>query len=568
MNKALEQDVETLSDEGLLDYLQSILELQEEDRKNFALHYYEPANTTIARIHSLTCGTIGIFGGNGSGKTEHALVEGIIRCTGIIPESLKATYPRQKIRGPINMRVVCESLTTVLDPIILPKLQYYSWSGLLPQGGEQGHWGWIPKHCLINGDWKKSYNTKLRILTVLYRNPETGVIEGTSKIQFMSYDQDSSDFASGDVHYCLHDEPPTFAIWKENRARVMRGGKGSTILVSMTWPDNPALPVDWIFDEIYDKGMPGTKGKDPNTEIINIFSTNNKHLDQEEVAMRAGQMSAVERETRIYGHPVRFSNRVHPDFTDQDRDWCFECGKITILGDDGRCSNVVTAPNGSKHACGSHDIEVHNNVQPIQVNTHYPCICLLDPHPRKPHFLVWVQVTPNEDYEVVATAQVEGGAEAVRDTVHEVEGRLQHNYVTRLMDPNMGASPSGAKRELTWQNEFDNVGLRFDLADDSSVGRARLNDFIKPDKATRWTRLRVDPSCGDLVFQMCRHIWADHKQQEGKDQKQEILRVNDDFPALLKYLMNYLPTSTASAPTIHKRSRASSSGYRTEKHGR
>ena len=116
-------DLTQWTDEQLLEYANKLVTVQERDRKEFALHYYEPTNADAGRIHSLTCGTIGIFGGNGSGKTEHALVEGIIRCTGIVPESLKATYPRQKLRGPIRMRVVCESITNTLEQVILPKLK-------------------------------------------------------------------------------------------------------------------------------------------------------------------------------------------------------------------------------------------------------------------------------------------------------------------------------------------------------------------------------------------------------------------------------------------------------------
>lgn len=536
-------DFLTLTDEQLVCKTQEFLALQETDKKEFALHYYEPTNPEVGKIHTLTCGTIGIFGGNGSGKTEHALVEGVIRCTGIIPESLQDTYPREKLRGPINMRVVCESLTTVLEPIILPKLQYFSWAGLTPQGGQQGHWGWVPKHCLIQGDWKKSYNTRLRMLSVLYRNPDTDRVEGISKIQFMSYDQHPSDFASGDVHYCLHDEPPTHPIWKENRARVMRGGRGSTMVISMTWPDNPALPVDWIFDEVYDKGTPG-KLKDPDVEVINIFSTMNKHLDQEEIAKRAGQMSATERNTRIYGLPIRFSNRIHPDFTDQTKDWCFDCGKMVLLATDDSCSD-----------CRGFNVVAYNNVTPCFPNRHNALVCLLDPHPRKPHMLAWVQVTPNEDYEVVAEALVEGGAQSVKDTVENVESRLGATFVTRIMDPNMGASPSGAERDITWQDEFDHVGLRFDLADDSSVGRARLNDFIKPDSYFKRPRFRVDPACENAILQLKRYVWKDHKDASGKEQPQEPMKIQDDFPTLFKYLMNYMPKAESNAPTIVRRQR-------------
>ena len=542
-------DLATLTDEQLLSLTQDVVSLQERDRRENALHYYTPANSTVGHIHNLLCGTIGVFGGNGSGKTEHALVEGIIRATGEIPESLKETYPREKLRGPIHMRVVCESLTTVLDPIILPKLQYWEWSGMAPQGGPQGHWGWIPRHSLIEGDWKKSYDKRTRILRVFYRDAESQKIQGVSSIQFMSYDQDASDFASGTVNYCLHDEPPSYPIWKENRARVMRGGSGSTMVLSMTWPDNPASPVDWIFDEVYDKGQPGLL-RDPSVEVINIFSTMNPHLDQKEIAARAGQMTKMERDTRIYGLPIRFTNRIHPLFTDQERTWCYQCGDMVIAGDNNVCS-----------ICNSDYIGPLCHVDNLKANIRYPCICLLDPHPRKPHMLLWVQVTPNEDYEVLAEKLVEGGAEDVRDAVKEVDKNLKHYQIYRLMDPNMGASPSGATRDLTWQREFENVGLRFDLADDSDIGRARINDSLKPDRAFMRPRLMIDRSCTQTIYQMKRYVWDDYRSQDGKDVRQKPKPINDDFPTLLKYLFNYMPVYRSEGFKVYHPKRDTQLGY-------
>ena len=543
-------DLAKLTDEQILALTQDVVSLQELDRRENALYYYQPANETVGRIHQLTVGTIGVFGGNGSGKTEHALVEGIIRATGQIPESLRVSYPREKLQGPIHMRVVCESLTTVLDPIILPKLQYWEWSGLPPQGGHQGHWGWVPRYCLIEGDWKKSYDKRTRILRVFYRNDITQKIEGVSSIQFMSYDQDASDFASGTVNYCLHDEPPSHSIWKENRARVMRGGKGSVMVLSMTWPDNPASPVDWIFNEVYDKGQPGIL-RDKDVEVINIFSTMNPHLDQLEIAKRSSQMTKLERDSRIYGMPIRFSNRIHPLFTDQPRTWCYECGDMVIASEKNECAT-----------CGSSYINSICHVEDVKVNIRYPCVCLLDPHPRKPHMLLWVQVTPNEDYEVVAEALVEGGAEDVRDKVKEVESSLKHYQIYRLMDPNMGASPSGATRDLTWQREFENVGLRFDLADDSDVGRARVNDAIKPDKTFMRPRLLISPDCPTTIYQMKRYVWDDHKNPDGKDVRQRPKQVNDDFPTLLKYLFNYMPTYRPEGFSTYHPKRNAGLGYK------
>ena len=511
-----------LSDDDLLEACQQGLSLQRADSQENALYYYKPANSQVGRIHDLTVGTIGIGGGNGAGKTEHALVEGIIRSTGQIPHCLRDTYPRQKLRGPINMRVVCESLTTVLHPVILPKLQWWRWTGSGQPFGSQGHFGWIPRHCLIGGEWKKSWNEKLRLLSVLYRDPDDERVIGQSTIQFMSYDQDPSDFASGDVHYCLHDEPPSKEIWDENVARVMR--VDGTLVVAMTWPNNPAIAVDWIFDEIYDRSH-----RDRNIVWINIWSTDNPHLDQASIARRAEQMDDQTRRVRIYGEPIRFSNRIHPIFTEQEMTWCFDCGN-RVIGVAGNCGT-----------CGGHWIKQVSHVVPNKVDPLYPVVCLLDPHPRKPHMMMWVQVDPNDDYYVVAHTEVEGSADDVEKAVHAVERKYGWLSVYRMMDPNMGRSPSGTERGITWQDEFSNVGLAFDLADDSDVGRARLNDYLRPDKQLCRPRITFSHDVDAVHFQLKRYVWSDPRRLSGP--KRQIPKADyDDYPTLLKYLMNRLPT--------------------------
>src|SRR2546426_3917092 len=150
------QELSRLSDEELRRLAAHALALQQHERQANQLRYYQPASEVAGRIHTSLAKTIGLGGGNGAGKTDHALVEGVIRATGQVPESLRATYPMSKLRGPIAVRVVCESLTTTLYPIILPKLQWWKWSGVDSPGGAKGHWGWIPRHCLVNGEWSKS----------------------------------------------------------------------------------------------------------------------------------------------------------------------------------------------------------------------------------------------------------------------------------------------------------------------------------------------------------------------------------------------------------------------------
>jgi hypothetical protein len=467
--------------------------------------------------------TIGIGGGNGAGKTDHALVEVVIRATGQVPESLKDIYPRAKLRGPIRGRVICESLTTTLSPIILPKLQWWQWSGIGYPGSDQGHWGWIPKSCLVGGEWSKSWTEKTRLLRLLYRdtdNPER--VLGESIIQFMSYDQDPSDFASGDCHIILHDEPPKYDIWRESRARVMR--VDGTMLLSMTWPDNPAIPVDWIFDEVYDKARDGGT-----IEWINIFTTENPHLNQAAVGQRASEMSEAERSVRIYGQPIRFSNRVHPLFTSEQRWWCPRCGEEVIADDGSKCFK-----------CKYPDIFTFCHVSPISVVREWPVIFALDPHPRKPHMMMWCQIDPSDDVGIIRTADVAGGCEDVRDKVQEIESECGWHSIRRIIDPNMARSPSGSTRDLTWQDEFARVGIDCDLAIDSDPGRARINDYLKPDGRTKRPRIIFDPGCDNAITQMKRYVWDDYRSMT-RDIKQVPKAKYDDYPTMLKYVMNSDP---------------------------
>jgi hypothetical protein len=156
--------------------------------------------------------------------------------------------------------------------------------------------------------------------------------------------------------------------------------------------------------------------------------------------------------------------------------------------------------------------------------------------------LLWVQVTPNDDLEQIAELEVTDSPAAVWEQVQELEGGYGWKTIHRLMDPNMGRSPSGTDRDISWQDAFDQVGMRIDLADDGEVGRQILNDYLKPDEFTRHPRYRVDLRCAKTIYQMKRYAWDDHKRTSEKDQKQRTKQRYDDFPTCLKYLVNSQPS--------------------------
>jgi hypothetical protein len=360
----------------------------------------------------------------------------------------------------------------------------------------------------------------------------------------MSVDQDASDFASGDFHMILHDEPPTHAIWRENQARTMR--VSGRMFLAMTWPDDPSIPVDWLFDEVYEKAT--GVNKDPNTDWFNLFTTDNPYLNQDAVALQADAWSDEVRQVRIYGQPIRFGNRVHRLFTDQTLTWCFPCGRTTSPVD-GKCSQ-----------CASSTLTEFNHVGEYEPVPNWPTVWLLDPHPRKPHMFSWWQVSPHDDLYQIAEGECDGDPTDVAMLCAEREEQMGVTVTHRFVDPNMGRSPASSKRGITWQNEFEAAGLLCDLADDSDVGRKRIDDYLRPDTDTLEPRIHIDYRCTKSIHQLKRYVWDDYRKNLEKAQKQVPKDKNDDYPTLMKYLLNTDPTfnfMSLGAPFIRRMKRRS-----------
>lgn len=537
------KDLSALDDEQFAHAVAEVLRMQRVDRQENQILYYKPTQPNSLKIMQSTARLLGVGGGNRSSKTTSCLVRWVALATGVMPldPEVRAAL-RPKFKGPLRVRVVVESITNTLVPVILPKLKYTSWSGLPPHGGDKGHYGWIPRMCLIDGDWSKSWSEKNRMLTVLCRDPDdTSRIIGKSTIQFNSFDQDPADFASGDFDIVHEDEPPPHAIHRENEARTM--SVGGMVMISMTWPDDASIPVDWIYDDIYEPGQPGPSKK-PDIEWIELDTMLNTHVDIEGIKRQAEAWDAVTRAVRIKGQPLRFSNRVHPLFSDVWQYWSFPAGK-NVMPVDGVCPET-----------GSMDIAHYCHVQEFDHSRSWPVICLIDPHPRKAHMLMWAQINPSDDIDIIAEMQIDGDPGQVKIAVEALEESMGLNVVNRLGDPNMLGSPSGASREIEWRDEFANAGLNFEMADKSEVGRARVNEYLKPDPHTRRPRLIFHRRCVMAVNQMKRFVWDDYRRKEGRDQKQTPKTAHDDYPAMLRYLLNSSPEFrmlSRGAPVIRTR---------------
>jgi hypothetical protein len=545
------EEAQHLSADELKAAMSSVLDAQKLHRKENAILYYEPVSETAWQVHQSTAKICGVSGGNRSSKTESCIAEIVMLATGMMPERFR-TDPvfRSKFRGPIQVRIVVESLINTLWPAILPKFQWFKWLGTGTPGGDMGHWGWLPKSCLVKQDWDKSFSKTERCLRMICRDPDNPKkVLGESTIHFMSKDNDPEDFASGEFHIVLEDEPPTEAIHRENQTRVQ--SVNGRILLAMTWPDDPTIPVTWIFDEVYEPGSPGPN-KHPQIDWFELDSRDNAHTMKEGLEFNMSQWSQEMIAVRVRGEPMRMSSRVHPLFTDRTSWWCFICNQECYVED---ISNPLCK------GCGNKLVASYLHVRAERPQMHCPVVYVLDPHPRKPHMMIWVAVTPEDDYFQLAECQVEGTPGQVHEKVTDIEREMKMDVRVRLMDPNMGASAPGVRRGITWQSEFSEVGLRCNFADDSGAGQQRVNELLRPDRDTFRPRMQVHESCSATIRQFKRYQWDNYKVGAEKGLKEVPRAVDDDFPTLWKYLANYNPNFRYlrhGAPIIGKRQRSAS----------
>ena len=487
--------------------------------------FYRPVSPEAEKIHYSVAREIPIVGGNRSSKTDSVLADTIICMTGVIPFSLEEKFPKEKIRCPMRVRLVCESLTNTWEPVIKPKLQWWQWNGRGAPGTENGHWGWIPKRFLIKGEWASSWSEKIRTLTLTCG----------CTMQVNSYDQDPSDFAGSSLHRVLHDEGPPKSIYRENRMRTL--DVAGQCFIQFTPPDDESTSFGaaWVYDELYEKGLPGP-GKDPDIDSFTLFTEDNRILDKEDIEQIAKGLTPTQREVRLHGAFMHLGGRIYKTYTDRPQTWCFTCNEATII------------ENKACLTCKSTDTASFSHfVDPDPYQARNPCIFLMDPHPRKPVMMSWVCIDPYDDWWQVAELEVDGEPMVVRDKVFDLEKNLGLNVSVRIIDPNMGRSPahSAGRRHVTVADEFAAVGLRCNdrVSDDFALGRMRIIDRLKPDPRTKSPRFHVWNTCPRTNYQFKRFVWDEWRRYSGsdKDPKQKPREKNDDYPTLIKYLANLSP---------------------------
>lgn len=472
-----------------------------------------------------------------SGKTETMLVELAIALTGHVPMALAATYPMEKVHPPIRARLVCDP--NVLEAVIKSKLRWDQWHGIGEPGSGFGHYGWIPRHCLVGGSWDKAWSEKHRTLSVatdtMWRGPQgERRRSGVSTVQIMTYEQDISAFAGQSLHWVGHDELPRADVYRENRIRTLdvRG----RLYTAFTPPDEIGVSradVAWFYDEVYERGLPGP-GKAPHIDAFTLHTEKNAALPPEEIHTVAAGLTDAQREVRLLGRFIHLTGVIFPDFTAGGSWWCFRCAKKIVIPAHGTCPSCT----------GSDIVEYQHVVPPFDPPATWPVVMVVDPHPRKPDAIGWFAVTPRDDYVMLGEIEQGGTAQDVAKAVEDYERTHRIRVVKRLMDPNMATETNDKlKRGWTLRKEYDDAGLRCDLANDEMhAGINAVRAALRPDSATRAPRLTFQSQCTRTTHAMARWAWDEYQRQGDREPKEHPRDKHKDFVDLVRYFLMDRPS--------------------------
>lgn len=214
------------------------------------------------------------IGGNRSGKTTAGAVDVILDCIGTHPLQLQGL----RKRPPVFWRVVCVDFVNGIEKIILPKIKE-----------------WLPKHYLIDGQWKKSWLERSRTLT----------LTNGSQIEFMSASQEREKFQGTSRDGLWVDEEISRDIWQECRMRLIDAGGRAVLTLT------PLNGMTWVYDEIF------LRATDADISVTVASTTDNPHLNPTEIELIAAGLSDEERRVRLHGEFVALHGLVYKEYTDR-----------------------------------------------------------------------------------------------------------------------------------------------------------------------------------------------------------------------------------------------------------
>jgi hypothetical protein len=180
----------------------------------------------------------------------------------------------------------------------------------------------------------------------------------------------------------------------------------------------------------------------------------------------------------------------------------------------------------------------------------WPIVMGVDPHERRPNYVLYGYVTPSDRLVIFDYALPRGSVSQIEEWLRQVEQRFPSRPVVTLMDPNRGRSPH-MRLQMTdissWQDAYESMGYNVVLGEDNihyghaAVHRALQVQYNDDNTLLVPPGLVFTDNClgkGGPVFQMQRYSWEDwaHRRIE-RDVKEKPKDLHKDFPDIIRYML-------------------------------
>jgi len=152
-----------------------------------------------------------------------------------------------------------------------------------------------------------------------------------------------------------------------------------------------------------------------------------------------------------------------------------------------------------------------------------PVICVLDPHDRTPHHVIWAYITRNDDvyvdYEIVTHCELDELARKILSIEHERGYAMQ----LRLVDPNFGRKPSLVGANKTVIQELAHHGCKFrEAVDNIELGHMIVRDYLhydsdKPMSVVNSPKLFFSRERTPITFRSMRNLQYEDWKGTAKD---------------------------------------------------
>lgn len=297
-----------------------------------------------------------------------------------------------------------------------------------------------------------------------------------STVDILTLEMKDEAYESADWDFAWLDEPQSHIKYQAiRRGLVDRGG-----LVIFTFTP---LTEPWMHEELISKA----DGK--RIAVFQVNTRDNMYDIKGNVILKEENIQEFEdalpedvRETRLSGVFFHMKGRIYMEF------------------------------------CDAHVIDVKYEYPD-------PVICVLDPHDRQPHHVIWAFVDRNDDVFVDYEMTIHCELPDLARHILRVEKERGYNMRKRIIDPNFGRKPAAAGTQVSVMTELSQHHCRFmEGDDDKETGHMLVREWLhfdlkKPVTAVNKPKLFFDKSRCPKTVKSMRNLQFEDWQGKTKSDK-------------------------------------------------